>query len=344
MPERAVQRMGAVRRDRRSSGRGREKDGDPMSLRYVISRLLQTAGTLLLMSLIVFAALRLIPGDAAIVQLGEFYSKTEAELLRHQMGLDRPFFVQYGTWLWGAIRGDFGVSMRSHQPIGIELSRRVPVTLQISLLALLMSLAIGIPAGILSAAKRGTFLDGFVRVLSLIGISLPHFWVGLMFILVFALMLRWVPSGGYVSLASGIGPYIRSMAGPVLVLGTAMAASTMRITRASMLEVLGQDYIRTGRAKGLREGKVITLHAFKNALIPILTVIGVQFGFLLAGSVAVETVFTLPGMSRYAVTGVSTRDYPVVMATVMIISMWFMVVNLIVDLLYAFIDPRIRYD
>ncbi len=315
-----------------------------MNIRYVASRLLQTAATLLVMSFIVFTALRVIPGDAAIVQLGEFYSPAEAEVLRREMGLDKPFFVQYGTWLWGAVQGDFGLSLRSRQPINIELSRRVPVTLQISLLALLTSLVIGIPAGVFSAARRGTFLDGSVRVLSLIGISLPHFWVGLMFILVFALQLRWVPSGGYESLASGIGPYVRSMIGPVLVLGTGMAASTMRITRASMLEVLGQDYIRTGRAKGLRESKVITLHAFKNALIPIVTVIGVQFGFLLAGSVAVETVFTLPGMSRFAVTGVSTRDYPVVMATVMVISMWFMVVNLIVDLLYAAIDPRIRYD
>lgn len=315
-----------------------------MSLQYVLSRLLQTAATLLLMSLIVFGALRAIPGDAAIVQLGEFYGLAEIEALRHEMGLDRPFFVQYGTWLWGALKGDFGRSLRTHQPISEEIGRRVPITLQISLLSLLLSLLIGIPAGLICAAKRGTWLDGMVRVSALVGISLPHFWVGLMLILVFGLTLRWIPSGGYVSLASGIGPYARAMAGPVLTLGTAMAASTMRITRAAMLEVLGQDYIRTGRSKGLRERRVLTLHAFRNALIPILTVIGVQFGFLLAGSVAVETVFTLPGMSRYAVTGVSSRDYPVVMATVMVISLWFMVVNLVVDLLYAAVDPRIRYD
>jgi len=314
-----------------------------MSLSYLLRRILQTAVTLFLMSLIIFGALQAIPGDAAVVLLGEYYGFEEVTVLRERLGLDDPVYLQYLRWIGNAFRGDLGRSWRSNEPISTELALRLPVTFQLSLLAFFTSLLIAIPAGLVSAARRNTWLDRFARVAALVGISLPNFWVGLMLILTFALVLRWIPSGGFVSIRSGLGPYIRSLAAPALTLGTAMAASTMRITRASTLESLSQDYIRTARSKGLSEAVVVTVHAFKNALIPILTVIGVQFGTMLAGSVAVETVFSIPGISRFLIDGVTNRDYPVVMATVLVISLGYMVANLIVDLLYSVIDPRIRY-
>jgi len=315
-----------------------------MTLSYLARRIMQTGVTLFLMSLIVFGALRAIPGDAAVILLGEYYGFEEVTVLRERMGLDDPVYVQYFRWIGNALRGDLGKSWRSNESITYELARRLPVTFQLALLAFFTSLLIALPAGLVSAIKRNTWFDRAARVIALIGISLPNFWVGLMLILAFALSLRWIPSGGYVSIAEGLGPYLRTMAAPAITLGTAMAASTMRITRASTLEALTQDYIRTARSKGLREFTVLTAHAFKNALIPILTVVGVQFGLMLAGSVAVETVFSIPGVSRFLIDGVTNRDYPVVMATVLIISLGYMIANLTIDLLYVVIDPRIRYE
>lgn len=312
--------------------------------KFLWQRGVQTVITVLLMSLIIFIALQAIPGDAAIIAMGDYYGHAELQAIRAEMGLDRPAITQYGMWLAGIFRGDLGTSLRYGSPIAPEIAQRLPITFQLTILALFLSVLIGIPSGLISAAKRGKGIDRFVRFISLLGISIPNFWLGLILILFFALNLRWIPSGGYVSPGEGLVEYFKAMAGPTITLGTAMMATTMRITRAATLEALSQDYIRTAKAKGLKERKVVFKHAFKNALIPVLTVIGIQIGFLMAGSIVVETVFTLPGISRFLIGGVSSRDYPVVMATVMVISLVFLIINFIVDVIYVYVDPRVRYD
>ncbi len=285
-------------------------------------------------SFIVFTIMFFTPGDPAKIMLGERAPQAEVAALRTQMGLDDPFIVQFFNFIRNATRGDFGRSLVTRRPVAEELFARFPATLQLAASAVLIAVAIGIPVGILSAIKQYSFFDGAAMTLALVGVSMPNFWQGLMMILLFSVYLRWLPS-------SGIGTF-RHLIMPAVTLGTSSAALITRMTRSSMLEVVRQDYIRTARAKGLTERVVINRHALKNALIPVVTVIGLQFGYLLGGAVLTETVFAWPGVGRMMVDAIRQKDFPVVQAGVLLLAVAFSVVNLVVDILYAYIDPRIK--
>lgn len=300
--------------------------------------------TVVAMSAVVFLALQAVPGDAAIISLGEYYGHADADTLRAKMGLDQPLYVQYGRWARGVLRGDLGDSLRTGLPVRPELVSRIPVTLELAALSLILSLLLGVPAGLVAATRRRTAADFASRTVALLGISIPHFWFGLMLILLLSLHLRWLPPAGYEDMSAGLVANLGAMLMPVLTLGLGLTGTTMRITRAAMLEVLTQDYIRTSRAKGLPEQRVVVRHALKNALIPLVTVVGLQFGDLLGRTVVVEEIFSLPGLGRFVVGGVFNRDYPVVMAGVLVICIGYLTTNLAVDVMYARIDPRIRYD
>ena len=302
--------------------------------RYIIRRLLLLIPVMLGVSFIVFTIMFFTPGDPAKIMLGERAPQAEVAALRTQMGLDDPFIVQFFNFIRNATRGDFGRSLVTRRPVAEELFARFPATLQLAASAVLIAVAIGIPVGILSAVKQYSFFDGAAMTLALVGVSMPNFWQGLMMILLFSVYLRWLPS-------SGIGTF-RHLIMPAVTLGTSSAALITRMTRSSMLEVVRQDYIRTARAKGLTERVVINRHALKNALIPVVTVIGLQFGYLLGGAVLTETVFAWPGVGRMMVDAIRQKDFPVVQAGVLLLAVAFSVVNLVVDILYAYIDPRIK--
>jgi peptide/nickel transport system permease protein len=310
----------------------------------VSQRLGATVLTAVAMSALVFLALQAVPGDAAIISLGEYYGHADAATLRAKMGLDQPLLVQYGRWAGGVARGELGTSLRTGQPVRPELAGRLPVTLQLAGLSLLLSIAVGVASGLIAATRRRTGLDVATRAVALLGISVPHFWFGLLLILWLSLRLQLLPPGGYEDPSRGLGANLAAMLMPVATLGLGMAGTTMRITRAALLDVLSHDYIRTGRAKGAPERRVLWRHALRNALIPLITVVGLQFGDLLGRTVVVEEIFSLPGLGRFVVGGVFNRDYPVVMAGVVVICLGYLVANLAVDLLYARVDPRIRYE
>lgn len=285
-------------------------------------------------SFVVFTIMFFTPGDPAKILLGERAPEAEVQALRTQMGLDDPFFVQYGRFIFNALRGDLGRSLTTRRPAALELFARFPATLQLAAAGVLVAVLIGIPIGIVSATRQYSVFDGASMAIALIGVSMPNFWQGIMMVLLFSIYLRWFPSSGYGTFAHLIMPS--------LTIGTSSAATITRMTRSSMLEVVRQDYIRTARAKGLSERVVITRHALKNALIPIVTVIGLQFGYLLGGAVLTETIFSWPGVGRLMVDAIRQRDYPVVQGGVLLLALTFSVVNLFVDVLYAYIDPRIK--
>lgn len=302
--------------------------------RYILRRLLLLIPVMIGVSFVVFTIMFFTPGDPAKILLGERAPEAEVQALRTQMGLDDPFFVQYGRFIFNAVQGDLGRSLTTRRPAALELFARFPATLQLAAAGVLVAVLIGIPIGILSATKQYSLFDGAAMVIALIGVSMPNFWQGIMMVLLFSIFLRWLPSSGY-----GTFPHLIM---PALTIGTSSAATITRMTRSSMLEVVRQDYIRTARAKGLSERVVINRHALKNALIPIVTVIGLQFGYLLGGAVLTETIFSWPGVGRLMVDAIRQRDYPVVQGGVLLLAVTFSVVNLFVDVLYAYIDPRIR--
>lgn len=302
--------------------------------RYIFRRLLLLIPVMLGVSFLVFTIMFFTPGDPAKILLGERAPEAEVQALRTQMGLDDPFFVQYGRFIFNALRGDLGRSLTTRRPAALELFARFPATMQLAAMGVLVAVLIGIPIGIVSATRQYSVFDGASMVLALIGVSMPNFWQGIMMVLLFSIVLRWFPSSGYGTFAHLIMPS--------LTIGTSSAATITRMTRSSMLEVVRQDYIRTARAKGLSERVVITRHALKNALIPIVTVIGLQFGYLLGGAVLTETIFSWPGVGRLMVDAIRQRDYPVVQGGVLLLALTFSVVNLLVDVLYAYIDPRIK--
>lgn len=302
--------------------------------RYILRRLLLLIPVMLGVSFVVFTIMYFTPGDPAKVMLGERAPQAEVEQLREQMGLNRPFHVQYYNFVKNALKGDLGRSLVTKQPVATELLSRFPATLQLAAAAVLISILIGIPIGIISATKQYSFFDMSSMVFALIGVSMPNFWQGMMMILLFSLTLGMLPSSGY-------GTW-RHLIMPAVTIGTSSAAIITRMTRSSMLEVVRQDYIRTARAKGLRENIVINRHALKNALIPIVTVIGLQFGYLLGGAVLTESIFSWPGVGRFMVDAIRTKDYFVVQGGVLLIALAFSLVNLGVDILYAFLDPRIK--
>lgn len=316
-------------------------------------------------SLLVFLFLKLIPGDPAQAILGERGSPEQLQALREKLGLNRPLHVQYLTFLRNVLTGDLGVSAVSTIPVAEELKRRWPATFELALSATLVAVALGIPLGILAAVRRNSLLDTLSMSLSLLGVSIPVFWLGLLLVYLFAVNLHWLPTGGRLStdLALDFRPItgflvldgllslkpqvvldaLRHLLLPALTLGTIPLAILTRITRGAMLEVLSQDYVRTARAKGLSERQVILKHALKNALLPVVTIVGLQFGTLLGGAILTETIFSWPGIGSYIYEGILNRDYPVVQAGVLVVATAFVLVNLLVDLSYALLDPRIQY-
>lgn len=302
--------------------------------KYVLKRILLLIPVLLGVSLLVFAIMSLTPGDPAQLILGENAPKEAVLKLREEMGLNDPFFIQYFRFVKNAIMGDFGRSYTTGREVFGEIFARFPNTLILAVIGIIISVCIGIPIGIISATRQYSFLDSFSMVIALLGVSMPVFWLGLMLILTFSVKLGWLPSGGFDGL--------KSIILPAITLGVGSAAIITRMTRSSMLEVIRQDYIRTARAKGVAEKVVINRHALKNALIPIITVVGLQFGHLLGGAVLTESVYSWPGVGRLMVDAIRQKDTPTVLAAVVFLATAFSVVNLLVDILYAYVDPRIK--
>lgn len=303
---------------------------------YIAKRLLLAVPVMLGVAFIVFAMVRLIPGDPAMVIAGQAATPDYIAAIRRDLGLDRPIVVQFGVYLAKMAQGDLGRSIRSHAPVWEELWARLPNTVQLAAASMVVATFVGVGAGIVSAVRPYSLVDAAVMVIALTGLSIPIFWSGLMMILVFSVILGWFPAFGTGSLAHLVLPSVT--------LGMTSAAIIARMTRSSMLEVLRTDYIRTARAKGQVEGIVIGRHAFKNALIPVITVIGLQTGILLSGAVLTESVFAWPGVGRLLVEAILTRDYPVVQGAVLVVALTFVMVNLLVDVLYAAVDPRIHYQ
>jgi peptide/nickel transport system permease protein len=310
---------------------------------YVARRVVSVLPVLFGISVLVFLLVHLIPGDVAQVLLGTQATDQQIETLRRSFGLDRPLPVQYVDWLSHVVQGDFGVSLRTSRPVLPDLVSRFGVTLQLTLVSMVIALAVAIPLGVASAANRGRGSDAAARVLALLGLSIPNFWLGTMLILFVSLVLHWLPPVGFVSLLDNPWLGLQTLILPSLALGTAVAAFIMRMVRSSLLEVLRQDFIRTANAKGLRDNVILYRHALKNAFIPVLTVIGVQIGYLLGGAVIIESIFSLPGMGRFLLDSINNRDYSIVQGGVLLIALIFSLVNLSVDLVYGWLDPRIRY-
>ena len=313
---------------------------------YLAKRLLLVVPTLLGAAAVVFVIMRVIPGDVALLVLGGDQGQidqTQLAAMRQQLGLDQPLLVQFGTWLWGVLRFDFGKSLWTGQPVVEELLIRLPLSLQLALMATMVSVVIAIPFGMLAAVRQDTWVDYLIRVISIGGLAIPSFWVGILCILLLVIYFGWGPPLEYTP--PWVDPWANfsQMVWPVVTVGYRYAAVTTRMTRSTVLEVLREDYIRTAWAKGLREGAVVIRHALKNAMLPVITLIGTEFAFLIGGLVVTETVFTLNGVGRFVVDAVAHRDYPVVQALVFLIAFSFVIVNLLVDLTYAWFDPRIRY-
>jgi ABC-type dipeptide/oligopeptide/nickel transport system permease component len=303
--------------------------------RYLLRRLSHTVLVIIGISVISFFFLHL-SGDPVGLILPQDATREQVEALRQQMRLDDPLVLQYWHFATSALQGDLGRSIYTREPVLWLILERMPATLELAIAALLLSLVIAIPIGVLAAVKRGSWLDTISMSVALFGLSMPHFWLGIMFIMLFSVQLGWLPT-------SGRGTWAQLVM-PAMALGISLIALFARLTRSAMLDVLGQDYVRTARAKGLGEGLVVGKHALRNALIPLVTVIGMEFGFLLGGAVIIETVFAWPGVGRLIVQSILDRDYPVVQAAVMLLAIVFVVVNLLVDLLYAWLDPNISYD
>lgn len=285
---------------------------------------------------VVFLIVHLIPGDPVEIMLGEQALAVDREALRHEMGLDKPIHLQYVAFLKGLVRGDLGQSLHTKQPVLTSIARRLPATIELAAAAMAVALLLAIPLGLLAAYKKDSLVDQGSMLFALLGISMPNFWLGPLLIIVFSLKLGWFPVSGRGSLAHVVLPAIT--------LGTAMAAILTRMTRASMLDVIQSDYITAARAKGVRESLVVLKHAFRNALIPVVTIVGLQIGGLLAGSIITETIFAWPGIGRLTIQAINARDYPLVQGCVLIIALGYVLVNFATDLLYGLIDPRIRYE
>lgn len=303
---------------------------------YIVKRLLLSIPVIFGVAFMVFAMVRVVPGDPARIIAGEAATQEIVEGIRKDMGLDRPLLSQFATFMGNVLRGDFGRSVRSRAPVAGEIAARLPNTIRLATAGLFVAVVVGVSAGIISAIRPYSWMDTVVMLVALAGLSMPVFWSGLMLILIFAVWLGWLPAVG----TGGMAHLVL----PAVTLGMSTAAIIARMSRSSMLEVLRSDYIRTARAKGLGEAAVVNRHAFRNALIPVITVVGLQMGTLLSGAVLTETVFAWPGIGRLLVEGILARDYPIVQASVLVVAMAFVMVNLMVDVLYAVVDPRIHYD
>jgi peptide/nickel transport system permease protein len=311
---------------------------------YLVRRVIQLVSVLVVVSVVVFALVRMIPGDPATVQLGSEATPAALAALRRDLGLDRPIVVQYLLWTRQVLRGDLGQSWVSRQP-ALQLVRRfLPATLQLTLVALLVALVIALPAGILAARFAGSPLDHAITALALAGVSMPSFWLGLMLILTVALRTGWFPPSGYVPLTDSPLLALRATALPAFTLGVGLAAPLARFLRSGLLDVLGAEYVRTARAKGLAERAVLVRHALKNALLPVVTVLALQLGALVGGTFVIEQVFAWPGIGRLSLTAIQHRDYALIQAVVLLVAAGFVLLNFLVDIVYVWLDPRIRLE
>src|SRR4051812_40800812 len=310
---------------------------------FLLKRIAQLLPTLVLVSMLIFGLQQLLPGDPAVILAGEEQDPQVIAYLRQKMHLDESLPVRYGYWMQGVLHGDLGESVRNQEPVLSLVVQKLPVTLELALLAITIAVLIGIPAGIVSAVGRGTVWDWAANVFALWGISTPNFWLGILLILLFSVNLGWLPASGYVSPFEDLAGNLKSMAMPAFVLGNAVAAVLMRHTRSAMLQVLGSDYVRTARAKGLHERTVVLKHALRNALMPIITLGALELGTLLSGAVLTEQVFTIPGFGKLIVDAVFNRDYAVVQGVVLVTATAYMLLNLLADIAYIAVNPRLRH-
>ena len=310
----------------------------------ILRRLLAMIPVLVLVTAGVFSLIHLTPGDPVEAMMGESQDLAAKEAVRRELGLDQPIYVQYASWVGRLVQGDLGRSIRNREPVVENVGRRIRPSLQLALFAMLISLAIAFPVGILSATNRNSPVDGFGTMFALFGICMPNFLIALLLIFVFGVTLRWLPISGYVDPLEDPIAGIRSLTLPAITLGLALAAVITRTLRSSLIEALGEDYVRTARAKGLAERLVIRRHALKNSLIPVVTLLGLQFGTLIGGAVITEYVFALPGVGRLVVDAIFARDYPLVQGVILLIAVGFILSNLVVDIVYGWLDPRIRYE
>lgn len=312
-------------------------------LRYLIKRLLATIPVMGVVALFVFSLLYLSPGDPAAVIAGDIATEADIARIRAQLGLDQSFLVRFGGWAWGLLHGDLGVSIFTGLPVATLIGQRVEPTLALTLCTLIVAVGLAVPLGVLAAARAGGWLDRIVMAISVLGFSVPVFVIAYGLILLFAVQLEWLPVQGYRSLKDGFGPFVQHMILPSVALGVVYMALIARITRATMLDVLSQDYVRTATAKGLARSAVLTRHALKNAAVPIVTIIGIGVAALIGGVVVTETVFAIPGLGRLTVDAILRRDYPIIQGVTLLFSVVYVLVNLLVDLSYSLFDPRIKY-
>ncbi len=309
---------------------------------FIVRRLFQTAFVLLIVSIIAFSLLHIIPGDPVLSILGEHVTQIQIDQLRHELGLDQPAYLQYFKWISNVFKGDFGRSIIYNESVKDMITTRLPITFQLGLMGFIISVLVGIPLGVISAVRRGDLLDGVITIFANIGMAAPVFWFGILGIYVFSLKLQWLPVQGYTSPFEDLWLNLKQIIMPSILLAVVPIASLARQTRSSMLEVLQQDYIRTARAKGLKEYVVVMRHALRNAIIPVVTLLGVQTRSLVGGSVLVETVFNIPGMGRLLVNGVFSKDIVIVQAIIIMVGMTVALSNLVVDISYGYLDPRVK--
>ena len=312
-------------------------------LAYVVRRLVATVFVMAFVAFFVFSLLYLTPGDPAATIAGDLATADDIARIHRQLGLDDPFLVRFGHWAWGVLQGDLGTSIFTNLPVTTLIGQRVGPTVSLTIMALIITLGFAIPLGVIAASKVGSWIDRLVMVVAVLGFSVPSFVLAYFAILCFSVWLDWLPVQGYASLSEGFAPFIEHLILPSIVLGLIYGALIARITRAAMLEVLSQDYIRTAQAKGLTEGKVLVGHALRNAAIPIVTVIGGGIALLIGGVIVTETVFAIPGIGRLTVDAILRRDYPIIQGVTLVLSAVYVVINLLVDVSYTFFDPRVRF-
>lgn len=311
--------------------------------RYLVQRLLAAIPVLLIVAVVTFSLVHLTPGDPASLMAGDQALPEDIERIKEKLGLNRPLYEQLGIYFWDILRGDFGESVFTKFPVTTLIAQRLEPTISIAIFSQLVAIIIAIPAGILAAWKANTWIDRALMIFAVAGLAIPSFWLGANLIWLFAVRLDWFPALGYVSISEGVLPWLRSITLPSIAIGFISAALIARMTRASMLEVLREDYVRTARAKGLGEYKILIAHAFKNASIPVVTIIGIGLAGLVSGLVVTEAVFAIPGVGRLIVDAVLRRDYPVIQGVVLMVTFAYVLINLAVDIIYGYLDPRIRY-
>ena len=312
-------------------------------LTYIVRRVLATIPVMAIVALFVFSLLYIAPGDPAAVIAGDQASPEDVEKIRTSLGLDRPFVVRFGEWTWRLVQGDLGTSMFTGHPVTELIRQRIEPTLSLMVLTLLLAITVAVPMGVIAAWKAGSWIDRLLMAFAVAGFSVPVFVVGYLLAYVFALELEWLPVQGYTPIAKGLWPWLENLILPTIALGFVYIALIARITRATMLEVLSQDYVRTARAKGVGQRSILFLHALKNAAVPIVTVIGIGVALLIGGAVVTESVFAIPGLGRLTIDAIVRRDYPVIQGIVLMFSFVYVLVNLGVDLIYTLLDPRIQY-